>query len=73
MAITFTDDKDANLRDQGLIVLGVLLARVPTLMQKYIDPIIGAKKDKINTAKETVKMSKYDKSEKKAAAAAAAA
>lgn len=30
MAITFTEDKDANLRDQGLIVLGVLLARVPT-------------------------------------------
>ena len=40
LAVTFTDDKDANLRDQGLIVLGVLLARVPTQSQKYIDPLI---------------------------------
>ena len=42
-------------------------------MQKYVDPLPAVKKEKMNTAKETVKISKYDKSEKKAAAAAAAA
>jgi hypothetical protein len=32
MAVTFSDDKDGGLRDQGLVVLGVLSARVPTQM-----------------------------------------
>ena len=54
-------------------MLGVLVARVPNTMEKYISGLIEAKKQKINAAKETVKISKYDKSERKAAAAAAAA
>lgn len=29
LAVAVSDEKDANLRDQGLVVLGVLLARVP--------------------------------------------
>ena len=73
LAVQISDEKDAALRDQGLVVLGVLLARVPTIAQRFIDPLIDAKKTKINAAKETVQLSKYDKSEKKAAAAAAAA
>ena len=73
LAVAITEEKDAALRDQGLVVLGVLLARVPTQMDKFISPLIEAKKSKINAAKETVKLSKYDKSEKKAAAAAKAA
>lgn len=73
LAVQIADEKDAALRDQGLVVLGVLLARVPTIAQRFIDPLIDAKKTKINAAKETVQLSKYDKSEKKAAAAAAAA
>jgi len=73
LAVAVSDEKDAACRDQGLVVLGVLSARVPTMMSKFIDPLIEQKKSKINAAKETVKISKYDKSEKKAAAAAAAA
>jgi len=56
-----------------LVVLGVLSARVPNEMEKYLRDMIEAKKSKINAAKETVKISKYDKSIKKAAAAEAAA
>lgn len=56
-----------------MVVLGVLSARVPNEMEKYLRDMIEAKKSKINAAKETVKISKYDKSEKKAAAAEAAA
>ena len=29
LAVSVSDEKDAGLRDQGLVVLGVLLARVP--------------------------------------------
>ena len=56
-----------------MVVLGVLSARVPNEMEKYLRDMIEAKKSKINAAKETVKISKYDKSNKKAAAAEAAA
>lgn len=37
---------------------------------KWTDAMIKAKKDKVMEAKETVKLSKYDKSERKAAAEA---
>ena len=73
IAVGISDEKDATLREKGLIILGVLLARVPSTTQKYVDPLIDAKKKKINEAKDTVQVTKYDKSERKAAAAAAAA
>lgn len=62
ICVGVTDEKDAALRDQALICLGVLLARVPGPMQKFIDPLIDAKKNKITAAKETVQITKYDKS-----------
>ena len=68
-----SDEKDANLRDQGLTILGVLYARVTAKTENYVNPMIDAKKKKINDAKDGYKLCKYDKSEKKAKAAAAAA
>ena len=73
VAVAGSDEKDAALRDQSLVVLGVLHARAPNPMDKFISGMLAAKKTKIDAAKETVKLGKYDKSEKKAAAAAAAA
>ena len=73
IAVKITDEKDAGLRDQGLVILGVLLARVQAKTENYVNPLIDAKKKKINDAKDAYKLCKYDKSERKAAAAAAAA
>ena len=70
LAVQISEDTNAGLRDQGLIILGVLLARVPGTTGKFVDPLIDAKKAKVNAAKEEVKITKYDKSEKAAAAAA---
>ena len=69
IAVSLSENKDTALRDQALVVLGVLLARVPDRVQSFVDPLIEAKKTKINSAKGTVEPSKYDKSEKKEAAA----
>lgn len=73
LAVKVSEEKDAPCRESALVVLGVLQARVPDSMGKFIDPLIAQKKEKITAAKETVSIGKYDKSEKKAAAAAAAA
>jgi hypothetical protein len=73
IAVMVSDEKEVTCREQGLAVIGVLLARVPNRMAKYITGMIEAKMSKINAAKDTVQISKYDRSEKKAAAAEAAA
>ena len=69
--MSIIEDKDAGLRDQALIVIGVMLARVgEDKMSKYISGLIETKKKKIEQAKETVKPSEYDVSEKAAKKAA---
>ena len=55
-------------------MLGVLLARVgDNPMQPFLSNMIPAKMKKVTEAKEAYKITKYDKSERKAAAEAAAA
>ena len=71
---SLTDDKDNDIREQGLKTFGILLGRLgEQTLAKYTDGVISQKKTKIEEAAATVKPSKYDKSQKKAAAAAAAA
>lgn len=71
IAVGITDEKDATLRDKGLLILGVLLKRVPATTESFISSLIEAKKKKINEAKDTVQIEpKYDESAKKKAAAA---
>ena len=46
--MSIIEDKDAGLRDQALIVIGVMLARVgEDKMSKYISGLIDVKKKKI--------------------------
>lgn len=69
-----TDEKDSDIREQGLKTFGILLGRLgEQTIAKYTDGVIPQKKTKIEEAAATVKPSKYDKSQKKAVAAEAAA
>ena len=69
-----TDEKDSDIREQGLKTFGILLGRLgEQTIAKYTDGVIPQKKSKIEEAAATVKPSKYDKSQKKAVAAEAAA
>lgn len=65
------DDKDPDAREAGLKCIGALKGRLPEgSLSKYLDGIIPQKMTKIDEAAAQIKPSKYDKSERKAAAAA---
>ena len=68
-----SEEKDNDVREQGLRLLGVLQGRLGEgKLSPYTEKLIPQKKAKVEETAKEVKPSKYDKSAKKAAAAEAA-